>query len=175
MALNFTITRRKNQKYNLGTKFNINKLSKMDDKVTTEEFQKYQEQTFDSFCKKVIRNEAISIFREIKARAEREVPISELSEMEAASLCTVDTYHTYTKEYIVLGHIVKVHDPTIGEVLQYIQPQLRNIILLSFYLNYSDIQIAKLLNISSSTVSHRKKAALRKLKGQIENMDNDRL
>lgn len=143
--------------------------------MTKAEFQKSQEQTFDSFCKKVIRNAAISIYREMTARAEREVSLSDLSESEMASLCTVDTYHTYTKEYTVLGHAIKIHDPQIGEALQFIQPKQRDIILLSYFLDYSNVEIAKLLKISISTVTSRRNTALNKLKLQIENMGNDTL
>lgn len=143
--------------------------------MTKAEFQKYQEQTFDSFCKKVIRNTAISIYREITACAEREISLSDLSDSDMASLCTVDTYHTYTKAYTVLGHTIKIHDPQIGEALQFVQPKLRDIILLSYFLDYSNVEIAKLLKISISTVTSRRNAALNKLKQQIENMGNDTL
>lgn len=143
--------------------------------MTKAEFQKYQEQTFDSFCKKVIRNTAISIYREMTARAEREVSLSDLSDSDMASLCTVDTYHTYSKEYTVLGHIIKIYNPQIGEALQFIQPKLRDIILLSYFFDYSNTEIANLLRISYSTVINRRNAALNKLKQQIENMGNDTL
>lgn len=143
--------------------------------MTKAEFQKYQEQTFDSFCKKMIRNTAISIYREMTARAEREVSLSDLSDSDMASLCTVDTYDAYTKEYSVLGHIIKIHNPQIGEALQFIQPKLRDIILLSYFLDYTNLEIASLLEISYSTVINRRDTALNKLKQQIENMGNDTL
>ena len=47
--------------------------------MTTEAFRTYQEQTFDSFCKSVIRNESTDARRELAAKAEREVPLSSIN------------------------------------------------------------------------------------------------
>jgi len=54
--------------------------------MTLEEFYTYQEQTFDSFCKIVIRNESTDAFRELAYRREHEVEFSALSSSELAAL-----------------------------------------------------------------------------------------
>lgn len=41
--------------------------------MTLAEFRIYQEQTFDAFCKKTIRNESIDAHREMATRARQEV------------------------------------------------------------------------------------------------------
>lgn len=133
--------------------------------MTQAEFYRYVEETFDSYCKTVIKHTAINIFRQLARQAEKEVSLSDL-----APYSTEDTYQTYTREYNVMGHTVKIHDYTIGEALQYIQPRLRDVILLRYYLDYSDTEIAKMLRISNTTVKNRMNAALRKMKQQIENM-----
>lgn len=46
--------------------------------MTLEQFYTYQEQTFDSFCKAVIRNESIDAFRELAHRREHEIEFSAL-------------------------------------------------------------------------------------------------
>lgn len=63
---------------------------------------------------------------------------------------------------------IHVYDQTLGEVLQFLTPQRRNVILLCFFLDYSDADIAKLLRISSPTVGVRKAVALKKLKELLE-------
>lgn len=138
--------------------------------MTLEQFHTYIEQSFDSFCKKVIRNAAIDIHREISRQREREKSFSDLSESEIESLSVTDTYNIYTKEYDVLGDTVIVRDADIGEALQYIQPQLRNIILMSYYLDMSNTEIANKLNINNSTVAYRMDVALKQLREQIESM-----
>ena len=95
-----------------------------------------------------------------------------MSESEIESLSVTDTYNIYTKEYDVLGDTVIVRDADIGEALQYIQPQLRNIILMSYYLDMSNTEIANKLNISNSTVAYRMDTALKQLREQIVSMND---
>ena len=138
--------------------------------MTKAEYELYLVKTFDAFCRKVIRNTAIDCHREIRRKREREKPFSDLSESEIESLSVTDTYNIYIKEYDVIGDTVIVRDADIGEALQYIQPQLRNIILMSYYLDMSNTEIANKLNISNSTVAYRMDAALKQLREQIESM-----
>ena len=132
--------------------------------MTQEQFRNYQEQSFDAFCKKVIRNEAINIHKRLAALAEKEISLSSLSHGELSALCYEDTYRPYQRTYYVQDRPIHVYDQTLGEVLQFLTPQRRNVILLCFFLDYSDADIAKLLRISSPTVSVRKALALKKLK-----------
>lgn len=106
--------------------------------MTPEQFQRYQEQTFDSFCKTVIRNESANAHNEIAARAEKEVTFSSLGESDLQSLQTVDTYRHYCRKYHVRGLVICVHDSTLGEILQHITPQRRDVVLLSYFLGFSD-------------------------------------
>lgn len=140
--------------------------------MTLEQFHTYIEQTFDSFCKKVIRNAAIDIHRELERQREREKSFSDLSESEVESLSITDNYDLYTNEYDVLGETVIVRDADLGEALQYLQPQLRNIVLMRFFLDKSSNEIADKFNISKSTVAYRLEAALKQLKEQMKAMND---
>ena len=138
--------------------------------MTKAEYELYLVKTFDAFCRKVIRNTAIDCHREIKRQKERENSLSDLSESELESLSVTDKYDLYTKEYDVLGETVIVRDADLGEALQYMHSQLRNIILMSYYLDMSNTEIADKLNISNSTVAYRMDASLKQLREQIEYM-----
>ena len=83
-----------------------------------------------------------------------------------------DTYITYTRTYKVKGIDVTVSDERIGEAIQFIMPNQRAVLLLSFFKEYSDMDIARLMGISHKTVAYRKKMAMRKLKLLLEGMDN---
>lgn len=133
-----------------------------------EEFRTYQEQTFDAFCKTVIRNESADAHRELAAQSRQEIPISSLSTNELLSLSTEDNYNLYSRTYYVGNNAVQVCDPVLGEVLQFIIPQRRSILLLFYFLGYSEPQIGRLLGLSTSTVHYRREAALRQLKGFLE-------
>lgn len=140
--------------------------------MTLEQFHTYIEQTFDSFCKKVIRNAAIDIHREISRQREREKSFSDLSESEQEALSVIDTYNIYSKKFDVFGETVTIRDPDLGEALQYIQPQLRNIVFMRYFLDMSNTEIASKLNISNSTVSYRLDTALNQLREQIVSMND---
>lgn len=141
--------------------------------MTREEYNAQLVKSFIAFCRTVLRNEAINIHKEMAARAKKEVPLSALSPNELSKLCYEDTYHPYRKTYYVQGNPVHVKDQSLGEVLQYLSPQRRDVILLTYFLDYSDADIARLLRISSPAVSDRKKAALKKLKELLEGMPDD--
>lgn len=141
--------------------------------MTLEQIQRYQEETFDAFCKAVIRNESANAHNEMDRRAEREINFSGLSGSELQSLQTEDIYHTYCKKYQVRGNVVCVYDPTLGEILQHISPQRREVILLCYFLGFSDSEIGQLLHIDHKTVDYRKKVALQRLRELLEMVGDD--
>lgn len=140
--------------------------------MTREQHNEYLEKSFDAFCRRVIHNEAINAHKQLAARAEKEVPLSTLSYGELSGLFYEDSYRPYRKTYYVQGHPVHIYDPSLGEVLQFLSPQRREVILLTYFLDYSDADIARLLRISSPTVSDRKHAALKKLRELLEEINH---
>ena len=74
---------------------------------------------------------------------------------------TEDTYIVYSRSYKVKGIDITITDDRIGEAVQYIMPNQRAVLLLSFFKDYSDMDIARLLGISHKTVAYRKKGLCR--------------
>lgn len=140
--------------------------------MTTEEFFTYQEQTFDSFCKSVIRNESVNAHKQLAVKAEKETQLSALSPKDMSSLYTEDTYRYYCKTFYVKGTAVNVYDQPLGEVLQHLTPQRRDVVLLYFFMDYNEAEIARILQITSPAVHNRKTAALRRLRELLEDPDN---
>lgn len=138
--------------------------------MTREQYNEQLVKSFITFCRTVIHNEAINAHKQIAARAEREIPLSALSHSELSKLFYEDTYRPYRKTYFVQGNPVHVYDQPLGEVLQYLSPQRRDVILLTYFLDYSDADIARILRISSPTVNDRKNAALKKLRELLEEL-----
>lgn len=81
---------------------------------------------------------------------------------------TEDTYIVYSRSYKVKGIDITITDDRIGEAVQYIMPNQRAVLLLSFFKDYSDMDIARLLGINHKTVAYRKKRAMQKLKDLLE-------
>lgn len=142
--------------------------------MTREQFYTYQEQTFDAFTRKVIRNKSIDIFREYSRQARREVPLSVLSIDELGVQASIsDVYRPYSKDYYVQNQLVRVHDPLIGELLQNLTPQRREVILLYYFLDLNDAEIGRLLQIDNTTAKYRRLTTLKRLKEMLEDLEDE--
>ena len=134
-----------------------------------DELEQYHECSFDAFCKKAIRNLAVDAKR-IYWKKTMTTSDEELLATYVKSIMTEDTYalNNYEKIYYVNGLKVVVTNETVGEALKFIMPNKRAVLLLSFFMDYRDSEIARTLRITNSTVSYRKKQALKQLKMLLE-------
>lgn len=119
---------------------------------------------FDSFCKKVLRGEANSFRKEMIQRAKHEISFSDMSETELNSLYVVDEYCVDKTLYQVLGFDVEVRSELLAEALNALPVRKRDVILLSYFLDMSDTEIARLLNNDISTIHYHRTSALELLK-----------
>lgn len=128
---------------------------------------------FDSYCKKILKNEAIDCFREIQKHRQREIFFSELSEKEWKQLYMKDEYDLDTCNFQVLGYDVEVKDTLIAEALKLLSEKKREVVLLAYYLDMSDTEIAKLLNLRQSTIHYHRTSSLKSLKEFLEERTNE--
>lgn len=140
--------------------------------MTLEQFHRYQEESFDAFCKKVVRNAAFSAHRKLDEKAEKEANLSDLTETELSLLQSFDVYRPYCKTFPVREYRVRVYDPTLGEILQHLSPQRRDVLLMGYFLGFNDSQISKMLHIDHKTVDYRRSEALRRLRELLEDMED---
>lgn len=133
------------------------------------ELEEYHEYSFDAFCKKAIRNFAVDAKR-IYWKKTTVTSDEDFLASYVKSLMTEDTYalNNYEKIYYVNGVKVVVTNETVGEALKFIMPNKRAVLLLSFFMDYRDSEIARTLRITNSTVAYRKKQALKQLKVLLE-------
>ena len=134
-----------------------------------DELELYHECSFDAFCKKAIRNLAVDAKR-MYWKKTMTTSDEELLATYVKSIMTEDTYalNNYEKIYYVNGLKVVVTNETVGEALKFIMPNKRAVLLLSFFMDYRDSEIARTLRITNSTVAYRKKQALKQLKVLLE-------
>ena len=140
----------------------------------SQEFINYQENKFDLFCKVVIRNACSDNRRSRKRREDRFLSLDEMQSGLVDLEKTEDTYVTYSRTYRVMGIEVVVTDDRLGEAIQYIMPNQRAVLLLSFFKEYSDMDIARLMKISHKTVAYRKQMAMKKLRMLLEGTEDGR-
>ena len=127
-----------------------------------------KQHAFDAFCKKVLRNDVRNNYDEMKRLRDKEVSFSELSETELEQLSTTEKYFATEQTFSVLGNDVIVNDESIAEALRSLPERKRDIILLSYFLELSDGEIGKKLNLIRSTVQYQRTSTLRELKKILE-------
>jgi RNA polymerase sigma factor (sigma-70 family) len=127
--------------------------------------------SFDAYCKKVLKYKARDYCRKMKRRRAREVSFSELSEQDMAKLSGTDEYFKGACRFHVLGHDITVSDEQVAEALNALSADRRDIILLSYFLDMTDKEIAERMDIVRRTVAYRRTSTLWKLKKLMEGND----
>ena len=127
---------------------------------------------FDSFCKTLLKNEMIDYERARSYRQKHEVSFSELTQEELSRLNTEDDYIAESEVFRVLDYDIEVKDELISEALKYLPEKKRNVILLSFFLDMTDTEIAKHMNLVRSTIHHHRVSSLQALKKIMEGIRN---
>lgn len=128
------------------------------------DFYAYTEQTFDSFCKQVIRNERTDALRELAYHVKNETVFSALTPVEMARLSMVDRILEDTVEFHIRGYTLTVENAALGQAIAVLPVRLRDVALLYHFAGMSDPQIGQLLRLKPDTVQHRRAASLAKLR-----------
>lgn len=129
---------------------------------------------FDSFCKTVLKNEANDFKREQKRLLKYEVCFSELKQDQLEQLLIADDWMESAEMFHIFEYDIEVRDELLYEALNLLLETKRNVILLSFFMELKDVEIAKQLNLVSSTIFHHKTSSLQKLKKIIEELEDER-
>ena len=98
---------------------------------------------FDRICKLALKGEVIDYQRHLAYRQKHEVMLSELSQKELSRFFTMDEYDLETCRFQVLGYDIEVKDALIAEALKNLTEKKRNVILLSYFMDMSDAEIAR--------------------------------
>lgn len=71
-------------------------------------------------------------------------------------------------DFYVLGFVIHISNEQLGNALKKLSERQRNVILMFYFLDMSDVEIAKLIQISRSAVYRNRKNALNNLKIQMK-------
>ena len=126
------------------------------------------ERVFDRYCKKVLKEKNIDLQREAIRRGEREVTFSALSTRELAELAVMDEYFKDAYIFDVHGESVSVTDSDLAEALNALAADKREIVLMSFFFDMSDREIAERLNMARRTVAQQRTNTIKALKQLME-------
>lgn len=119
---------------------------------------------FDRASILTIDGASANYFKELDNRGKREISFFELSEAQLGKLYTVDEYSVENFFFQVLEYDIEVKDPKIAMALEKLTERKRNVILLYFFMDMNDVEIAKSMNLVRSTVCEHRKRSLEILK-----------
>lgn len=138
----------------------------------TTRYESLNEVTFESYCKAAVDR---SVLRERLKKLERSKCEQTFSTFTDAMLYEfsqedsgISQVEMNCRAFYVRGIEVAVHGEKLGQALSSLVPREREIILLYFFLGIKYEEIARLINLNPSTVSRRRKAAMRKLRDFLE-------
>ena len=123
---------------------------------------------FDSLCRKVLREESRNYMKQFARRAEKEVNLSELSETELSQFYVMDEYPSDSTFFDVLDYRVAVKDDRLADALAALPSKKRDVLLLSYFLDMNDTEIAEKLKVVGSTIHRRRTSSLKELKLRLE-------
>ena len=125
--------------------------------------EKHKQHTFDAYCKRILKNESSDYQRRMSVLREHEIPFSMLPQETLAQFVIWDEYFKDTYHFEARGFEISVADELLAEALKTLPQDRLEIILLSYFADMTDREIAGHLNLIRRTVTHRRKNALRKL------------
>ena len=105
---------------------------------------------FDSFCRKVLREEARDYERHIAWRSDHEVSLSEQT------------------HFHVRGYDVAIENEDLANALTVLPDDKRDIVLLAYFLDMTDQEIADKLDMVRRTVQYKRAQSLKELKKEME-------
>ncbi len=144
--------------------------------IYSEEYKEHIEHTFAAFCKVVLRNAAISAYRDFGRKQKREVSLEYLISETSFEPFTTDTYFEQYDQptvFVVKGQEIVVASKRLACALLKLSEQRRNVLLLYFFFGYTDTQIGKEYGRNRSTANYWKLAALKQLRKEMERLEHE--
>lgn len=124
---------------------------------------------FNGFCKLALKREAMNAHRDTKQRQLREVTFSDLSPLEEKQLYVCDEYFAddeAEQSFVVGGK--EITAKLLAEALHSLPEEKRETVLLYYFFDMSEREIAKFCNLSRTTVQSRRTSSMKLLKRYLE-------
>ena len=111
---------------------------------------------FNAYCKRTLRNELIDACRERKSRKRHEVSFADLTPQEEKQLYTVDRYFVNEDEEAFCAGGLKITAKLLAEALHSLPDEKRQAVLLYYFFDMTDVEIAELMKVPRSTAQYRR-------------------
>ena len=142
----------------------------------SEQYREHIERTFNAFCKIVLYHAALGVYKKLRKKQQFEVSLDYLREFDFEPVTTTDEYfvkYDVPTVFTVRGKTVIVESEQLAAALLRLPEKRQEVLLLRYYLGYSDEEIGKMCGISRSAVFRRRKKALHLMRKELEAFENE--
>ena len=133
-------------------------------------YEQFNEMTFEAYIKSAIDKSVLKARKRQAAREKLEQSFSTMTDAELHSIShadqgimTVEQAEPVAQVFRVQGRDIPVYGKKLGQALLFLPAKNREIVLMYYYLQMTDPQIALALGISKSTVHRRRHETIKKL------------
>lgn len=137
-------------------------------KMKPSSFQTTIENQFDYICKRAIEDERKNYFKHLSRISKQEISFSDTGDYLVNQLSTFDNYSSDLQIFKWNGFSIGVESDLLSEALRNLTDKKRNIILLYYFMDMSDTEIAALLKLNRSTVYRHRTSGLAFIKKFME-------
>lgn len=130
-------------------------------------YKRQIERQFHNFCVTVLKNEASDIRDEYARQKEKEIFLEDMTVKELLELSVFDELESPTV-FAVGEDLVLIQNEELADALKHLTDRKRELILLYFFLDKTDREIAALNSMLRRTVTYQRKSILKQLKQYLE-------
>lgn len=133
------------------------------------------EYAFNAFCKVVLRNAARNAYRDLGRKQKHEISLDYLMSETPFEPFTTDNYFEQYEptSFVVKGQEIIVVNKRLADALSKLPEQRRTVLLMYFFLGYTDAEIGREYGRSRSTANYWKYAALKQLRKEWLKTENE--
>ena len=144
--------------------------------INSEQYREHIERTFNAFCKIVLYHAALGAYKKLRKKQQFEVSLDYLGEFDFEPVTITDEYfakYDVPTAFTLCGKTVIVESEQLAAAFLRLPEKRREVLLLRYYLGYSDEEISKMCGISRSAAFRRRKIALRLLRKEMEALEDE--
>lgn len=133
-------------------------------------FQNTIENQFDYICKRTMEDERKDYYKYLSRLSKHEISFSDVGDYIVSQFFTLDNRNETTdfQIYTLNGITVGIEHDLLSEALRELSERKREILLMYYFMDMSDSEIAELLKLNRSTVYRHRTSGLDYIKKFME-------
>ena len=142
--------------------------------IYSEQYKEHIEYTFAAFCKIVLRNAALSAYRDIGRRRKWEISLDYLMEEKHYEPSTTDNYFDKrATKFVVCGEIIEIENERLAKAFSSLPELRQEILVLYYFFRYTDKKIGEAYGRSRTTANYWKLSSLKRLRKELERLERE--